>query len=45
MNRGIDTKGAIRNLNENLKQQRNGCRKNKVRVGYNGGMKREKVQR
>ena len=35
-----DTKGAIRNLNENLKQLRNGCRKNKVRVGYNGGRSR-----
>ena len=37
---GRDTKGTLRNLNENLKQQRNGCRKNKVRVGYNGGRSR-----
>ena len=40
MNRGENTKGATRNLNENLKQLRNGCRKNKVRVGYNGGRSR-----
>ena len=40
MNRGERYKRAIRNLNENLKQLRNGCRKNKVRVGYNGGRSR-----
>ena len=37
---GRDRKGATRNLNENLKQLRNACRKNKVRVGYNGGRSR-----
>ena len=31
---------AIRNLNETLKQLRNACRKNKVRVGYNRGRSR-----